>query len=86
MKKKLLATLLFLGATALMAFTDSDLDGVEDAKDKCPNTPFMDIVDLNGCTKKSLISQHHFDIIAGLGYSAADYNSLNRSDTLAKRL
>lgn len=93
-KKKL--TLLLVGllyTLNLQAFTDSDLDGVDDSIDKCPNTPFMDIVDLNGCTKKSLlkptastISHHHFDIIVGASYSGADYNQLNRSDTAATSL
>jgi hypothetical protein len=78
--KKLL-TIALIGTT-LFGFIDSDLDGVEDSLDKCPNTPFMDIVDLNGCTKKSLVSNTHYDIIVGLSYSAADYNVISRSDTL----
>ena len=90
-KLTLLATVVF--ALNLHAFTDSDLDGVDDSVDKCPNTPFMDIVDLNGCTKKSLLktttkkpSNHHFDIIVGASYSGADYNQLSRNDTTATSL
>lgn len=90
-KLTLLATVVF--ALNLHAFTDSDLDGVDDSVDKCPNTPFMDIVDLNGCTKRSLLkpttkkpSNHHFDIIVGASYSGADYNQLNRNDTAATSL
>ena len=30
-------------------FQDSDLDGVEDSRDKCPNTPFYYLVDKYGC-------------------------------------
>lgn len=30
---------------------DSDKDGVVDAKDKCANTPMVDAVDANGCTR-----------------------------------
>ncbi len=93
-KKNLTLMLMgFMLSTNLQAFTDSDLDGVDDSVDKCPNTPFMDIVDLNGCTKKSLlktshstVSNHHFDIIVGASYSGADYNQLNRSDTAATSL
>ncbi len=85
MKRSFLLLALLL-ATSLFAYTDKDLDGVDDAVDKCPNTPFMDIVDINGCTKKSLISPHHYDIIVGVSYSAADYNKLNRSDTFATSL
>jgi len=87
----LLATLLL--TLSAHAYTDSDLDGVDDSVDKCPNTPFMDLVDINGCTKKSLLpsnttttSYGHYDIIAGLSYSGADYNLLNRNDTAATSL
>lgn len=31
------------------AFTDNDLDGVEDTIDRCPNTPFTQIVGPDGC-------------------------------------
>jgi len=37
--------------TKMYAFNDSDLDGVEDSKDLCPNTPLDAIVDKNGCSK-----------------------------------
>ena len=30
-------------------FRDEDLDGVEDPRDKCPGTPFLVLVDKNGC-------------------------------------
>ncbi|NPA41677.1 MAG: hypothetical protein GXO18_05315 [Aquificae bacterium] len=33
----------------VFAFQDSDLDGVEDSKDKCPNTPILVLVDKDGC-------------------------------------
>ena len=92
-KKSILIAATFIFSLNLQAFTDSDLDGVDDSVDKCPNTPFMDIVDLNGCTKKSLLktavpksSDHHFDFIVGASYSGADYNQLNRNDTAATSL
>ena len=31
------------------AFKDSDLDGVEDSVDRCPNTPILELVDETGC-------------------------------------
>ena len=68
---------------SLFAYSDSDMDGVEDGVDKCPNTPLTDLVDINGCSKKSLISNHHFDIIFGTSYSDSDYQTLNKTDTLA---
>ena len=35
-------------------YIDSDLDGVDDRVDICPNTPFSDIVDERGCSVESL--------------------------------
>ena len=32
---------------------DTDLDGVENDKDRCPNSPFGEEVDENGCTLAS---------------------------------
>ena len=72
--------------TSLLAYSDLDMDGVEDANDRCPNTPFMDLVDINGCTKKSLASKHHFDIIIGASYADSDYNTLNKTDTYSSSL
>ncbi|SFV59998.1 hypothetical protein MNB_SM-7-689 [hydrothermal vent metagenome] len=91
-KKIFIIVVGFIATLNLQAYTDSDLDGVDDSVDKCPNTPFMDIVDLNGCTKKSLIkknsqqSPHHYDIIIGASYSGADYNQASRNDTEATSL
>lgn len=34
----------------LYAIVDSDLDGVEDKVDICPNTPFLETVDKDGCS------------------------------------
>lgn len=86
MKKNLLFLALFLSASSLFAYTDSDMDGVENAIDQCPNTPFSDLVDIKGCTKKSLVSPHHFDVIIGASYSDSDYQTLNTTDTLASTL
>ena len=71
-------------SSSLMAYSDSDLDGVADAVDKCPNTPLMDLVDINGCTKKVLmpkVSKEHYDIIVGANYSGSNFASLNQTDT-----
>ncbi|WP_457600119.1 transporter [Hydrogenivirga sp.] len=35
------------------AFQDSDLDGVEDSRDRCPNTPILQLVDKYGCPLES---------------------------------
>lgn len=58
----------------LFAYSDIDLDGVEDAKDKCPNTLLTDLVDESGCKVKSLVSKHHFDIILGKKYTTMKNN------------
>ena len=72
--------------SSLLAYTDSDMDGVDDKDDRCPNTPFMELVDIDGCTTKYLISPHHFDIILGASYSDSDYLTLNKTDTLSSSL
>ena len=86
MKQNLLFILSILMSINLYAYTDSDMDGVDDALDKCPNSLLTDLVDINGCTKKSLISPHRYDFIIGLNYSDSDYRTLNATDTLASSL
>ncbi len=78
--KKILTVLLMCTLT-LFAFTDSDLDGVDDAVDKCPNTPITDLVDANGCSVKSLVVNESFDIIFGLSYSEINYRLNEKTDT-----
>jgi hypothetical protein len=60
---------LLFQTSMLMAYSDSDLDGIEDPYDSCPNSLITDLVDINGCRIKSLQSDHHFDIIAGVNYT-----------------
>ena len=84
--RKIFILLSLLFVTLAFSYEDSDFDGVEDALDKCPNTPFTDLVDINGCTKKSLVSPHNFDIIVGASYSDSDYQTLNATDTLSTTL
>lgn len=86
MKKSLLFLMLGVLSTGLLAYSDADMDGVEDRADKCPNTSLMDLVDINGCSKESLISNNHFDIIVGASYAESDYKSLNTTDTLSSTL
>ncbi len=81
---------LFLLLTALslslFAYSDLDMDGVDDLVDQCPNTPLTDLVDIKGCTVKSLESPHHYDIIAGASYSQIDYNNQSTTNTLTGTL
>lgn len=82
MKKFLPLLLSLFFSTGLFAL-DSDMDGVSDPNDKCPNTPFTDLVDINGCTKSSVTQDYHYDIIVGLSYTGSDYTTLNKTDTIA---
>jgi len=86
MKKLLLFMILGVVSTSLFAYSDADMDGVDDNIDQCPNTPLTDLVDMNGCTKKVLISQHHYDVIIGANYTGSNYASLNQTDTYSTSL
>jgi len=84
MKKILLIAMATLLSSSLMAYSDSDMDGVDDTHDKCPNTPLMDLVDINGCTVQKLtppVNNHHFDIIVGANYTGSNYVSTPATDT-----
>lgn len=87
MNKKLL-TLLTLTSLSLLAYSDYDMDGVDDKADQCPNTLFSELVDLNGCTIKTLElkDEHHFDIIYGVNFSQANYTTTQETDTLTQSL
>jgi hypothetical protein len=65
---------------------DSDIDGVDDAFDKCPNTPLTDLVDTDGCTIRSLQPDIHYDILTGIGYSQMNYASQEKADTTTETL
>lgn len=49
MNSKIQFSLFLLMSSSLLAFQDSDLDGVEDSLDLCPNTSFELLVNKNGC-------------------------------------
>ncbi|MDD2782093.1 DUF3187 domain-containing protein [Sulfuricurvum sp.] len=73
-------------ATSSHAYIDSDFDGVEDVYDLCPQTPFSDLVDHQGCVVKSIGSKTSYNLIAGIGYSQINYASQEPSDTLSTSL
>ncbi|WP_300366077.1 DUF3187 domain-containing protein [Hydrogenimonas sp.] len=74
-------TALLSSCMILFAYTDMDLDGVDDAIDKCPNTPITDLVDATGCSVRSLVSDQHFDIVMGVAYSQYNYRLNDKTDT-----
>jgi len=51
MKLQTIVLSFLLFSTALCAYQDYDIDGVEDSKDRCSNTPFDKRVDSFGCSK-----------------------------------
>jgi len=65
------------------AYEDFDMDGVDDAVDKCPNSLLTDLVDINGCTKQSLVTNNHFDIILGVSYSQVDVNTNEKTNNIS---
>lgn len=67
----------------LFGFSDNDFDGVDDSVDKCPNTSITDLVDENGCSIKSVMTEQYFDIIFGVSYSQLNYISNRETDTIA---
>ncbi|WP_345976014.1 DUF3187 domain-containing protein [Sulfurimonas sp. HSL3-7] len=77
--KRLLFTLSLL-PLSVFAYSDFDMDGVDDAIDRCPNTPLTELVDIYGCTTKNLEGDHHFDIIAGVSLSQFNENTLSALD------
>jgi hypothetical protein len=64
-------TVLLLACTALMAsaYVDTDLDGVEDAFDRCPDTPMSELVDADGCPAGPASGTHRFDLITGVSFN-----------------
>ena len=55
--------ILLIGALALSCFAaDSDLDGVPDNLDLCPNTPFLETVNKNGCSTSQLKKPVKFNL------------------------
>jgi hypothetical protein len=78
---KILFFLAALGTLSLINAVDTDFDGVDDTIDKCPNTPFSDLADPNGCTTSSLYTPTYYDIIIGANYASSNPNTLENSKT-----
>jgi hypothetical protein len=79
---KIIKLFLLLSIT-LVAYTDMDMDGVDDKNDQCPNTSLTELVDLTGCTIKELKSPHHFDITVGYNYSKETNTTISTSSIQA---
>jgi len=78
---KFLPIFLLFGILSVYGANDADFDGVDDTMDKCPNTPFSDLVDTNGCTTLTLYTQTDYDIIVGVNFSTMNTNTLENTKT-----
>ncbi len=73
-------------SSALFAYTDSDMDGVDDTIDKCPHTPLSDLVNVRGCTITKLEYDFNFDIVYGINYADSNEQLANNLDIPAASL
>lgn len=83
---KSLLTFLVLGALSVYGANDADFDGVDDAIDKCPDTPFSDLADAHGCTTRTLYTQTSYDIIMGVNFSNTNAYTLEDTKTSSTTL
>jgi len=75
----------------LYGFGDSDLDGVDDSIDLCPNTPFDVLVDKNGCDlnkskdakKTDNSNRSYYNVEVGLNNSLNNFNEKSLSTYLS---
>ena len=74
----------------VLAMKDADFDGVSDAVDKCPQTPFLSEVDATGCTVKILTLPSETEskrLQAVLGYGVVtDEDLLGREEQHSSNL
>ncbi|MDP2893688.1 MAG: hypothetical protein Q8N78_04905, partial [Sulfurimonas sp.] len=73
---------IYMTTAFAVAYTDSDMDGVEDYYDKCSQTPLSDLVDYDGCSIKNGKKEIFYDIVFGSGYSQINYSSQQSADTM----
>lgn len=68
-------------ALLLLAYSDSDMDGVEDYEDKCPHTQFDDLVNYDGCGKSGNDKKVDYTLVLGTRYAQKNYSSQLDGDT-----
>jgi len=80
--------LISLGAFALLCYAgavkDSDLDGVPDNLDMCPNTSFLETVNTSGCSAAQLkdLKKNKIKFNFSAGYEYDSYKSYASSNTI----
>jgi hypothetical protein len=70
--------------SAAETIKDQDMDGVPDSVDQCKNTPFLDVVDKQGCSTHTLILPKDNDndsLDVGFGYGIS-----NNEDILSREI
>ncbi len=65
---KIVFSILFCIVFLKADFIDDDMDGVENSFDQCPNTPFMALVDKNGCITKKIDFAKDKSLDISIGY------------------
>ncbi len=65
---KIVFSILFCVAFLKADFIDDDMDGVSNKLDQCPNTPFMALVDKNGCVTKKIDFEKDKSLDISIGY------------------
>ena len=74
--KIIVSVLLFL--STLLAYEDQDIDGVDDSKDLCPNTPFDVVVDERGCSyDKKILGKITLQIGSDINFNTLSNTSSN---------
>jgi hypothetical protein len=63
---------LFLTSRLFATYIDKDIDGVEDKFDKCPYTPFDELVDVFGCSKKDNAGTFIFKLGTDISFDTTD--------------
>jgi len=76
--------IIILGTLILLCYgavKDSDLDGVPDNLDKCPNTSFLESVDISGCSTTQLkkLNKSKIKFNLNMGYEYDNYKSYHNS-------
>ena len=84
MTKILLLAFTLITLSSAETTKDQDLDGVPDSVDQCKNTPFLDVVNQQGCSTRSLIfpeDQNNDGLDISFGYGIS-----NNEDTLNREI
>lgn len=91
MTKILLLCITLSALSSAQSNKDQDMDGVPDISDQCANTPFLDEVNANGCSTKTLIFPEQrddgsLDVAFGYGFSIDEDHVDRNTQNTAKFL